>query len=150
MKCTVIIDPECEEKIVVYAKKKSALTDEIEKLASKEISELFGYTDGEGVRLDLAEISLFTIIDTKLYAIDSCGVKYLLRERLYTVEKMLPEGFVKINQSTVANISKIARFGTSFDGSLYVTFKNGYRDYVSRRQISNVKRALKIKREVGK
>ena len=63
---------------------------------------------------------------------------------------MLPDGFIKINQSTVANISKIARFGTSFDGSLYVTFKNGYRDYVSRRQISNVKRALKIKREATK
>ena len=46
--------------------------------------------------------------------------------------------------------SKVGAFGTSFDGSLYVTFKNGYRDYVSRRQISNVKRALKIKKEATK
>lgn len=150
MKCTVIIDPNCEESVVIYAKKKSTLTDEIERLTKEECSEIFGYINGEGVRLDPTDISLFTIIDTKLYAIDSEGEKYLLRERLYAIENLLPDGFVKINQSTVANIRKIARFGTSFDGSLYVIFKNGYRDYVSRRQISTVKRALKIKKETGK
>ena len=150
MKCTVIIDPKCEESVIIYARKRSRLTDEIERLTKEECSELFGYKNNEGVRLDPTDISLFTIIDTKLYAIDSDGEKYLLRERLCAIENLLPDGFVKINQSTVANIREISKFGTSFDGSLYVMFKNGYRDYVSRRQISNVKRALKIKKEQRK
>ncbi|MBQ7387167.1 MAG: LytTR family transcriptional regulator [Clostridia bacterium] len=145
MKCTVIIDTERDEEIIIYTKKKTHVTEEIERIAASESSELFGYLGSECARLDISKINLFTIIAGKLYAIDDDGKEYLMRERLYTVEKMLDSSFVKINQSTLASIRKIACFGTSVGGSLYVNFKNGYRDYVSRRQISAVKRALKVK-----
>ena len=145
MKCTLIINTECDEQIIIYAKEKTALTDEIERIASEERHELFGYLGDEGIRLDISEINLFTIIDGKLHAICDNGKKYLMKERLYKVEESLSDDFVKINQSTLASIKKISRFGASFGGSLQVTFKNGYRDYVSRRQMSVVKRALKVK-----
>ena len=50
--------------------------------------------------------------------------------------------FIKINQSCIANIRQIQRFDTSFSGTLRVIFKNGYTDYVSRRQLKAVKERL--------
>ena len=57
-------------------------------------------------------------------------------------KQMLGEGFVKINQSCIANTKKILRFSASISGALQVTFKNGYRDYVSRRQLKTVKKRM--------
>jgi hypothetical protein len=68
-----------------------------------------------------------------------------LKQRLYEIEKVLPETFVKINQSCLCNIRKISKFGASLGGSLTVILKNGYKDYVSRRQIKAVKERFGLK-----
>ena len=60
------------------------------------------------------------------------------------MEKKLPENFVKINQSCIANIDKINRFDASFSGTLKLIFKNSYTDYVSRRQLKTVKERIGI------
>ena len=52
------------------------------------------------------------------------------------------EGFVRINQSCLGNVRRIARFDASIGGSLMVTFENGHRDYVSRRQLKTVKERM--------
>ena len=65
--------------------------------------------------------------------------------RLYEIEEVFDTGFVKINQSCIANISKMKKFDVSLGGALRVEFKNGYRDYVSRRQMRAVKERLGIK-----
>ena len=69
---------------------------------------------------------------------------YQLKERLYTLEEKLPQVFVKINQSCIANIEKIGRFDASISGTLKLTFKNGWTDYVSRRQLKSIKERLGI------
>ena len=61
------------------------------------------------------------------------------------IEEMLDESFVKINQSCLGNVKKIARFDASIGGSLMVTFRNAHRDYVSRRQLKTVKERMHIK-----
>ena len=53
--------------------------------------------------------------------------------------------FVKLNQSCIVNIKKIECFDASLGGALKVTLKNGYRDYVSRRQLKAVKERLGLK-----
>ena len=58
------------------------------------------------------------------------------------LEEMLDDSFVKINQSCIANIKKIDRFKATVGGSLTVIFKNGHIDYVSRRNLKNVKERL--------
>ena len=67
-----------------------------------------------------------------------------LKQRLYQVEDNLDKDFIKINQSTIANIRMIERFSVSIGGSLQVIFKNGYKDYVSRRQLKSVKERMGI------
>ena len=142
MKYTIIIDKNREEEVIIYAKEKSTLTDEIERLVSDNNIELIGYDkNGEGVKLTADEVYCFTVEDNKIFAITEKD-KLRIKNRLYQLEEFLPEYFVKINQSCVANIRKIARFDTSVSGTLLIKFKNGYKDYVSRRQMKAVKERL--------
>ncbi len=141
MKCTVVIDKGREEEVIIYAKEKSELVDEIAKLASQEELRLIGYKDKDAVRLDLNDVFFFTVEDNKVFAVTE-KEKLSLRLRLYQIEEKLSSSFVKINQSCIANIKKIERFSASFSGSLQVRFKNGHIDYVSRRQLKNVKERL--------
>ena len=76
-----------------------------------------------------------------MFALTEKG-KYRLKSRLYQLEKNLNDNFVKINQSCIANIKKIEKFKASVGGALMVIFKNGYEDYVSRRNLKNVKERL--------
>lgn len=143
MKCTTIIDKEHEEEIIIYSRERTELVDRIERICSSADEGFLGFRASEIVRLSPEDVQLFTIRDGKVYAI--CDTEeYQLRERLYTIEERVGAGFVKINQSCLASISKIARFEASVGGALSVVFKNGSRDYVSRRQLKTVKRAIGI------
>ena len=143
MKCEIIINPSCEEKIIIYAKEESSLVQEIKQLAEGAKNDLFGYAEDEIVKLNPADIYYISVIGGKVYA--TVGKeKYLLKERLYLLEEKLPECFVKINQSCLANIKKTERFDTSISGTLKIRFKNGDTDYVSRRQLRAVKERLGI------
>ena len=143
MKCEIIIDPLCEEKVIVYAKEESDAVKEIKRIAMQLSSEILGYNGSEIIKLDLLDIQYITITAGKVYAVCEKD-KYQLRERLYSLEEKLPSCFVKINQSCLANIKKTDRFDTSISGTLKIRFKNGDTDYVSRRQLKTVKERLGI------
>ena len=144
MKFTLIIDKDREEEVIVYAKEQSPLVYEIEGLLKKDCEELMGYRDGEMIIIHPTDVFCFTIENGKLFAITE-KEKIQLRQRLYQIERYIGSSFVKINQSSIANIKKIDRFKASFGGSLLVIFKNGYEDYVSRRQVKIVKERFGVK-----
>ena len=143
MKIQVIVDKNNEEKIVIYTKEETNLAKQIEKIVNENAFELLGYKDEEIVKLTPSQIYCVSVIDNKVWAILE-KEKYLLKHRLYEVQKKLPENFVKINQSCIANIDKINRFDASFSGTLKLIFKNSYTDYVSRRQLKTVKERIGI------
>ena len=138
MKCTLIITDEHEEEVVIYARERTKLTNDIEMLVCGSVPELIGYKENEVVKLTSDLISCFTVEGNKVYALTD-SEKLQIKLRLYQLEEMLPDTFVKINQSCIANIRKIERFDTSVSGTLLIKFKNGYKDYVSRRQMKTVK-----------
>lgn len=138
MKCEIIIDENATPKVVIYTDKKTALTQTIEKLCADDDLSFVGYKDKEMVVLDITQINCFVIEADKVYAMTQSG-KYLLKSRLYRIEEMLSDNFIKINQSCIANIKKIKRFDASISGQLTVYFDNGYRDYVSRRNVKAIK-----------
>ena len=138
MKCTLIITDEHEEEVVIYARERTKLTNDIEVLVCGSVPELIGYKENEVVKLNSDLISCFTVEGNKVYALTD-SEKLQIKLRLYQLEEMLPDTFVKINQSCIANIRKIERFDTSVSGTLLIKFKNGYKDYVSRRQMKAVK-----------
>lgn len=141
MKCTVIISDEREE-IVIYTKQRDALVEKIEAIVENSGSELVGLDErGESVVVSAAEVTAFTVIDGCVWAILDTG-RLKMRTRLYELEASLSKSFVRINKSALINIEKIRSFSTGFGCSLEVNFKNGYKDYVSRRQIKTLKERL--------
>ena len=145
MKYTTVIDPRREEEVIIHAKKKTREIDELESYLDRMSAELMGYgEDGQIVPLRPAEVHCFIVEDGKVYALTDTG-KLTVRLPLYAIEEMLSEDFVRINQSCLGNVRKIARFAASIGGALMVTFQNGHRDYVSRRQLKTVKERMHIK-----
>ena len=142
MKFRLIIDNDREEEVLIYAKKESTLTREIEALVNAGSPALVGYNEEKQIAtLSPDEIVCITVEDGRVFALTANG-KWQLRERLYAVEEQLGPQFVKINQSCIANVKQIDHFDASLGGSLLVFFKNGYRDYVSRRQLKRVKERI--------
>ena len=144
MKLKVFIDKNREEEIVIYTHEKTKLVEAIETLVAQETVDLVGYKDKEAVKLNLSIVNFFSISENKVYAFTD-SEKLLIKNRLYQLEKMLPESFVKINQSCIANTQKMIRFDASFSGTLTVSFENGMSDWVSRRNVKSIKERLGIK-----
>ena len=141
MICKIIIDPQVEESIVIHVKERTALVDEIEKLVSNNDGPLVGYSDNSIYSIDMREVHCFAIEDGKIYAFTQ-DKKLWIKARLYSLETVLSKDFIKINQSCIANVKQIEKFESTFGGALLVVFKNGRKDYVSRRQLKSVKERI--------
>jgi DNA-binding LytR/AlgR family response regulator len=99
-----------------------------------------GYREEEVRKLSFGEIECITIMDRKVIAIDAKGERYLLKDRLRDLERVLPSYFIRINKSTLANEHRIQRFDAIFSGGVDAVFGCGYREYVSRRCFAEIKR----------
>ena len=144
MEFKIILDKNRKEEVIVYAHEINDTIREIENLICNKKFEINGYTSKEIARLHIDEIFCFTIEKGKLYAITPKG-NYHIKERLYKIEELVTSNFIKINQSTLANIKHIKKFEASVGGTLMVVFKNGHKDYISRRQLKIVKERLGLK-----
>ena len=91
-------------------------------------------------KLSFGDIECITVLDRKVVAIDTQGVRYFLRDRLRDLEAILPSYFIRINKSTLANEHRIDRFDAAFSGGVDAVFRCGYREYVSRRCFAEIKR----------
>ena len=141
MKYQLIIDETKEESIVITIHKKTKLIDEIEELLNSEIINLFGYKEGSTHLLEVEDVYVFYTLDGKVYA-KTKNDTFLIKQRIYQLEEITKKLFVKINQGCLINISKILRFESNLDGSIKVVLKNNYTDYISRRELKNVKRRI--------
>ena len=142
MKYKLIIDKNAEEEITVIAHAPSSLTEQIENLVCSYsgIDCLMGYREDEMRKLAFSDIECITILNRKVIAIDTRGVHFTLRERLRDLEEILPSYFIRINKSALANEHRIARFEAVFSGGVDAVFQCGYREYVSRRCFSDIRR----------
>ncbi len=139
----IIIDKQKDEEILVYAHEKNELVAEIERLVSESNRELIGYKDDEAVILNLFNVNCFICENDRTYAFTD--ERYRVKSRLYQIENMLDDSFIRINQSCIANVRHIEKLQATFSGSVSVVFKNGYRDYISRRNLKKVKERLGVK-----
>ena len=68
--------------------------------------------------------------------------KYLSGKKLYELEGMLGEDFMRISKSTIVNLKKIASVEPSFNAMMYLVMKNGCKDYITRTYLSQFKKYL--------
>lgn len=141
MKCTVITGESEREEVVIYCRRRTPLVERIERLADSDDDRLLGFKNGEVTVLNTGDVYCFVVENNKVQAVLE-NEKFTLKQRLYIIEECLGPEFIKINQSCVANLEKILKFDTTVAGSLKVIFKNGYVDYVSRRNIKSIKERL--------
>lgn len=142
MKLRIVIDKEKEEEILIYAHERNNLIESIEKLLTSE-DELTAYSENGAVRLKEDEVYCFVSEKGNTYAVTE-RERLKVKLRLYQLEERLGDDFIRLNQSCIGSVSKMKRFESGFSGSLTVVFKNGYKDYVSRRQLKSVKERLGI------
>ena len=142
MKYKLIIDKNAEEEIVATVHAPSALTEQIENLVRSfsGADSILGYRDDEMRRLSMDDIECITILERRVIAIDREGNRYALKERLRDLESTLPSYFIRINKSALANEHRILRFDAVFSGGVDAVFQCGYREYVSRRCFSEIRR----------
>ena len=142
MKYKLIIDKNAEEEIIAIVHEPSSLTRKIEDLVLdfSGTDGILGYREDEMRKLSFGDIECITVLDRKVVAIDTQGVRYFLRDRLRDLEAILPSYFIRINKSTLANEHRIDRFDAAFSGGVDAVFRCGYREHVSRRCFAEIKR----------
>ena len=142
MKFELIIDSNCEEKIIAQVHSASDLTMRIENLVLSYCGadEINVSGDYELLRIKYSDISYISIIDRKLFVYDKDGKEYRANGTLSDIEKKLPNYFMRINKSTIANERYISSYRTTYSGGIDAHFKCGRREYVSRRCFAEIKR----------
>ena len=142
MKYRLVIDKDAQEEIIAVVHAPSFLTQQIENLVCSfsGADSIMGYGEDEMRRLAFHEIECITVLDRKVIAIDSCGSRYRIQDRLRDLEGILPSYFIRINKSTLANEQCILRFDAVISGGVDAVFACGYREYVSRRCFAEIRR----------
>ena len=143
MNIKVFIDKSKEEEVLVFAHERNALVNEIERIVQENNLELVGYKENEAGKLKLFDVNCFISENNKVFALTN--EKLQLKLRLYQIEEMLDENFILIYQSCIAYIRQIEKVQATFSGSFQVVFRNGYCDYISRRNLKSVKERLGVR-----
>lgn len=143
MQYRLIVDKEAEESLILTVHERKAFVDSVENLLESESATLMGYKDYEMQKLVFSEVSCFFTDDNKVYALVG-NEKFLIKQRLYKIAELLDDSFVRINQGCIVNVSHIKKFDYSIGGTIKIILKNGFEDYISRREIKNVKRRFAV------
>ena len=141
MKCYTYIKEDEEEKVLIYAHDRTRLVEDIESLVLSSEIDLNGSYDSEIIKIGINDVVCFISENNKVFALIG-DKKYQIKYRLYQIEELNLNLFIKINQSCLANKTKIKKFETTIGGALKVVFKNGYIDYIARRELKNVKKRM--------
>ena len=95
------------------------------------------------VLLDFEDIFMIRVEEkqTKVYTDDK---DYLVKKPLYQIEENLDSNFVRVSKSTIVNLRKIKRVAPSLRGMMFIELKNGLKDNISRKYLSDFKEALDL------
>ena len=143
----LLIEPEAEEYLEASVHADCEFVKKAKELVSEYNGEdgLLAYAGDDIKLLSPSEIECVTVNDGKTEAFTVTGESFRLKKRLYELEQSLPSHLIKINNSCIANKSRIERFSAAFSGAVNVVFKSGRTDYVSRRCFARIKKELKSK-----
>ena len=95
------------------------------------------------VLLDFEDIFMIRVEEkqTKVYTEDK---DYLIKKPLYQIEENLDSNFVRVSKATIVNLRKIKRVAPSLRGMMFIELKNGLKDNISRKYLSDFKEALDL------
>lgn len=147
MKINVEIDEAMERmEVLIRAKEwNEEVTLLMERLQEKRPSYFSGMNDDTRHIFKPEEI-LYLYTENKTVMARTEDGRYRMKERLYELEKELAaDHFVRLSKSAIANLDALQKFEASFNGTLCVYFKNGEKEYVSRKYVSQIRNKLEGK-----
>lgn len=95
------------------------------------------------VLLDFEDIYMIRVEEKKTKVYDSSN-EYVIKKPLYKLENTLDSDFVRISKTTIVNLRKIERVAPSLKGMMFIELKNGLKDNISRKYLSEFKQALDL------
>ncbi len=134
-----------DPKIIILT---ASMTDDVNcivKKLSEDVSQIIsGYKNEKIEILEQSDMIRIYANSGKVFAVTNKG-EYILRLRLYELEKQLPASqFIRISNSEIINLKKVNNFDLSFTGTICVKLSNGITTYVSRRYVPKLKKILGI------
>ena len=106
----LIVNKECEESICATVHERTPLIDEVERLVSLDDAPdtVVGYEEDTIAVVRIADVELFFVENDKVYA--HCGDNkfYRIKKTLSEIEQIVPNDFVRISKSGIANWSKVS------------------------------------------
>lgn len=106
----------------------SELINFIYNIKSNDVNMIIGKTDEAYTPINIDEICYFNAINNYTYANVDNGKSYVIKNKLYQVEKDLAHKcFIRINKSEIVNIKKIKLISPMFKGRL-VIYIEGYKN----------------------
>lgn len=125
------------------------ITEEVKKIAntimtmSNETKQIIGTKDNKIYLLTINEVISFYSEDKSNYCKTSTG-SFKVKEKLYELEEKLCSGdYVRISNSCIINLKYVDSFDTSIIGTIEVIFRDGSKEYVSRRRVKDVMKKIK-------
>lgn len=145
MKVKVNIDEKLDEIFIdIYTPSEDERLKSILDNLQMKKSILNGYIDEKVYLLKINNIYSIYAENKKVYAHTKDRI-YRVNHRLYELEEILDKKrFVRISNSAIINIYKIENLEAAINGMITINFKNGEKEYISRRYLKKVKKALGI------
>lgn len=129
-----------------------AYTDEVEQLMktlkSPKVTIIDGYNATEIRMLKLEDIFTIYVEDSKVY-FQTTEEEFESKRKLYELETLLESSFVKINKSTLVNLSKIVSIQMGIVSTPQLLLDNETTVHVSRKYFKLLKEKLMMGRENG-
>ena len=147
MKFTLRVDRNQEEEVTATVHRENAFTARLEEMVRTYSGDdrLTAYGQDEIKVLSFSDVECIFLEGGKTRAVVHSGERFTLRARLYEIEEVMPQSFIRLSKSALANREKIERFQVSFSGAVDAVFQSGYRELVSRRCFTEMKRRFGIK-----
>ena len=133
MKVTLDIDPKYEQDEIII--RCAEMSDELLKLvalAGTSQKKVMGNLEKQTFVLEPEEIYYFESVDDRVYIYTKTEV-YDCPLKLYEIEEKFGNGsFLRVNKSTIINLSKVRVLNPILNGKIEVELENGEKQIISR------------------
>ena len=125
------------------------MTEEVKSIANSiigmtnSVRQIIGAKDNRIYLLTADEIMSFYSEEGGNYCKTQDGV-FKIKEKLYELEeRLVKENYVRVSNCCIVNLKYVDCFDTSIIGTIEVIFKDGTKEYVSRRRVKDVMKKIK-------
>lgn len=143
MKVNIIVEPALKEDFVeIHVREISNEITQLGEFFKKKSPVITGIDNYEQIKI-IDETDIVSIhAEKKWCRIYTDMENYSCRKRLFEIENMLGEDFMRISKSIVVNLRKIESVQAVFNGMLLLVMQNGSKEYVSRTYLRKMKEYL--------